>query len=353
MKQVFVVLALHISSSTILLQAASSQLQHRNEERLIGWGGEWHNQHSHTCDVLPRTELAGEVVLWGASNRVDNASNCCSMCAKFQPQGGAKECNVWVWCGDAVQCGSNFQTCWLKHQVLYQGLDPGAMDQSPKVPWTSGTLPRYTEVPTAELMGMKVHSIAINQASAMSPRIRECGSPAVDGYAHVDPACLEQSLTAREHPSTMGAQLAMEVHIEKHADYDGLAVVWGLTHKQPSAELCADACRRHVPAGPSAGVYGRLPCNAFSWCPVEFTFCFEPDAHTHRGGDCWLKFTEVPEAVQVNQRGNMDQVETIRNRIPYRTRHTKAPAQVQWISGVLLPAGDVPSNGTWGPRAQW
>jgi hypothetical protein len=77
--------------------------------------------------------------------------------------------------------------------------------------------------------------------------------------------------------------------------------VWGRqTNKKPSAEACADACRRHEPPGDSGGPYGRLPCNAFTFCPVQFDECFEADAHTHHGGDCWLKFTEVPEAPQVS-----------------------------------------------------
>ena len=71
------------------------------------------------------------------------------------------------------------------------------------------------------------------------------------------------------------------------------------TNKKPSAEACADACRRHEPPGDAGGPYGRLPCNAFTFCPVEYDQCFEADAHTHHGGDCWLKFTEVPEAPQV------------------------------------------------------
>ena len=67
----------------------------------------------------------------------------------------------------------------------------------------------------------------------------------------------------------------------RSADLDGLAVVWGLTNKKPNAEACADACRRHEPPGVArGGPYGALPCNAFTFCPVEFDQCFEADAHT-------------------------------------------------------------------------
>lgn len=35
----------------------------------------------------------------------------------------------------------------------------------------------------------------------------------------------------------------------------------------------------------TAGIFGRLPCNAFAFCPHDK--CFEPDAHSHSKGDCW------------------------------------------------------------------
>ena len=44
---------------------------------------------------------------------------------------------------------------------------------------------------------------------------------------------------------------------------------------------------------PNYGLFANLPCNAWVWCPLEHEICFEPDAHTHHAGDCWLKFTEV------------------------------------------------------------
>lgn len=101
------------------------------------------------------------------------------------------------------------------------------------------------------------------------------------------------------------------------------------------------------------GLFGALPCNAWVWCPVGVKRCFEPDAHTHTGGDCWLKFTEVPEAVEVNARGTMEDPATTRDGVTFKTRHKDAHDIVPWVSGVLLPAGVVPTNGTWGPRAQW
>jgi hypothetical protein len=51
---------------------------------------------------------------------------------------------------------------------------------------------------------------------------------------------------------------------------------------------------------PNAGPFSELPCNAFAFCPDEV--CFEPDAHHHTKGDCWLKFTEGPVSPEVGQR---------------------------------------------------
>ena len=98
---------------------------------------------------------------------------------------------------------------------------------------------------------------------------------------------------------------------------------------------------------------GKLPCNAFVWCPAGRARCFEPDAHTHTGGDCWLKFTEVPEQPEVNARGAMADPATAREGRAYHARHAGAEATVPWVSGVLLPPGATPGNGTWGPRALW
>ena len=90
------------------------------------------------------------------------------------------------------------------------------------------------------------------------------------------------------------------------------------------------------------------------WCPAGRARCFEPDAHTHTGGDCWLKFTEAPENVEVNARGLMKDPATWREGVPFQRRHAGAEREgVPWVSGVLLPRGHTPGNGTWGARATW
>lgn len=94
---------------------------------------------------------------------------------------------------------------------------------------------------------------------------------------------------------------------------------------------------------PCPGPFGKLPCNAVTFC--AFPECFEPDAHKHSQGDCWLKFTEAPAAPEVNQRGALS--------AGMRQRHSQAPARTHWHSAVLLPRGVALGNGSWSPRSLW
>eukprot|EP00798_Chlamydomonas_sp_ICE-L_P012331 gene12331-15505_t len=175
---------------------------------------------------------------------------------------------------------------------------------------------------------------------------RVCGHPAIDGYSHVVPQCLEDSPTNKwwqNYYAQGGKQADLVMHVEKSAGYDGLAVGWGINNKVKSAEECGQQCLDHMPNYQGQGPYDKLPCNAFVWCPDDV--CFEPDAHHHTKGDCWLKFTEGPASPELNQRGKLPDW--------YMKKHADAPPIVQWWSGVLLPAGIEPNNGTWGPRYQW
>jgi hypothetical protein len=95
----------------------------------------------------------------------------------------------------------------------------------------------------------------------------------------------------------------------------------------------------HPPAGP----FGTMPCNAFAFCAEPN--CFEPDAHKHSQGDCWLKFTEAPASPEVNMRGRLSKA--------MQQRHPQAPAAVAWHAGVLLPRGVQLRNGSWSPRHNW
>jgi hypothetical protein len=204
--------------------------------------------NASACAAIEHTELAGAVVRWGEDHRTATWQACCAACAAHT---GPPACNSWVFCADAAACGPRAGQCWLKQQALFAGVSPGIMAASPTLEWTSGWLPRYTAAPTARQLGLSLRMIDPETAvAAPAARERECGSPAADAYASVDAACLESSRTAREFDRSEAGRLAQVVWAEKGASYDGLAVAWGIGHKQPSAVACADACRRHVPDAP-------------------------------------------------------------------------------------------------------
>ena len=56
------------------------------------------------------------------------------------------------------------------------------MTQDDDVPWTSGTISRYTAVPSLTELGLVVHESTDTQRGSSVPRVRECGDPAIDGY---------------------------------------------------------------------------------------------------------------------------------------------------------------------------
>ena len=66
-------------------------------------------------------------------------------------------------------------------------------------------------------------------------------SPAIDGYAHVEPTCLVNSTTNIEFDRAETSRLEQIAWIEKYASYDGLAVRWGIGHKAATAEQCAQS----------------------------------------------------------------------------------------------------------------
>lgn len=182
---------------------------------------------------------------------------------------------------------------------------------------------------------------------------RVCGSPATDSYTKVDPTCLKNSPTAQwwfssssQNPDYFSTQ-HLNAIIEHSADYDGVAVRWGIGFTKSSVEECAEACQSHTPYS-IPGPMEALPCNAFSFCASDI--CFEPDLHTHTRGDCWLKFTEGPANPEVNMRGRLVDDN---DGDGIKKRHPSAPDMTPWHSGVLLPVGMDMTNGTWSPRHDW
>ncbi len=80
-------------------------------------------------------------------------------------------------------------------------------------------------------------------------------------YAHVVPQCLVDSPSAKwwfDWEASGGKPDDLVMHIERHADFDGLAVGWGIGNKKASVEECGEACRAHRrnPQGGETGLIG-------------------------------------------------------------------------------------------------
>ncbi|CAK7347572.1 unnamed protein product [Dovyalis caffra] len=115
-----------------------------------------------------------------------------------------------------------------------------------------------------------------------------------------------------------GRPLPPECHAELHADYDGAAVRWGLTHHKQSAADCCQACLDHAKYAKP----GEKKCNVWVYCPSE-TGCYSPDIYQHKNQECWLKYAEKPKLNFKDRYSNS-----------YRDSHPNAPLIVPWVSGV-------------------
>ena len=160
----------------------------------------------------------------------------------------------------------------------------------------------------------------------------------------MDPKCFLESPTSRTYAKLLEAGTPLVPFVDLAADYDGLGVRWGIGNKMKTWQDCEDNCRKFRPTG-GGGPFRGLACNVWTWCSRKV--CFEPDAHSHSFGDCWLKFSENPESPEVNMR-------TPGMKPSFMRRHRKQMADgCPWVSGALLPPGVKMTNGTWGPRSYW
>ena len=79
-------------------------------------------------------------------------------------------------------------------------------------------------------------------------------------YDHVVTKCLYDSPSAKwqsKWEAEGGKRADLVAHYERNADYDGLAVGWGIGNKKASIEACGEACRAHKPK-PAGGVLTAL-----------------------------------------------------------------------------------------------
>ena len=355
------------------------------------------------CSGTPHLELWGALVQPGDSNEQASASECCRSCREYEPTpdtlNGA-QCNTWVYHPLNRQC-------WLKHQKpeeLKHALAAIARGGGTKSPWVSGV--NLEERPCTSCVVPASYEGCISKDRCNTSRA--CGSPAIDGYSHVvrrvaasrarahadvareqaitleqaaraggatpperslsrslaptlpqvpraysaragrtqDNKCLTNSPTAVLYRALLSNGTRLVGVSEMNADYDGLGVRWGINHKKETWEQCEAACSAHNEGGRRAGAgpFNSLPCNAWTWCSRPK--CFEPDAHSHSFGDCWLKFTELPWAPEVNMRTPMLK--------SFMRRHQKQMIDgVPWHAGALIPPWMKLGPGTWGPRAFW
>lgn len=98
---------------------------------------------------------------------------------------------------------------------------------------------------------------------------RVCGSPAIEGYAHVDAQCLERSPTNAWWKRAKPQADDLLIHIEKNANYDGLAVAWGIGNTMTSLKECAKACKQHIPPGVGESL---LPTSEIAHCSTKHRF---------------------------------------------------------------------------------
>ena len=90
-------------------------------------------------DVKEHTDTWGDALVWGTKNLVDSKEECCQQCAKYEPERNSDPfCNVWVYCGDKIRCGSQYRQCWLKYLAHPEGTAPAA--EGPEVGWTTGLM---------------------------------------------------------------------------------------------------------------------------------------------------------------------------------------------------------------------
>ena len=84
---------------------------------------------------MARTELPGDVVLWGAGHKQPSAAACCSACEAKAAEG----CNTWVWCGSRRECTADTHLdCWLKKRP--QPWEDSDVLRGRSTKWTSGVL---------------------------------------------------------------------------------------------------------------------------------------------------------------------------------------------------------------------
>ena len=137
------------------------------------------------CEVVEHLELWGDVVENGDANRQPTAEACCRACRAYEPSidvARGAQCNSWVW-------SPVTKACWLKHQkadglrradeeIRRRRLAP--LTSGP--PWTSGVW--HGQKPCTDCVPPREYRGCISKDLCNTSHA--CGSPAIDGYSHVE-----------------------------------------------------------------------------------------------------------------------------------------------------------------------
>ncbi|KAL4424893.1 hypothetical protein ABPG77_002116 [Micractinium sp. CCAP 211/92] len=88
--------------------------------------------------------------------------------------------------------------------------------------------------------------------------------------------------TPLEKHELLNEPVPEDCHMEEHADYDGPALRWGLSHKLASAAQCCQACKELSKAQADGS-----RCNVWVYCPSPTGECWSPDICEPWGAVCW------------------------------------------------------------------
>ena len=152
------------AATTTVTNATVVAVKLASEEEPVVW-----EEGPKGCNKLENTEMWGDLVKWGSTNKKDSWQECCEDCRTTTSPLGVP-CNVWVYCGtdprtrrrpgpssrcasspddrracpsrpagDEERCGAQYRDCWLKHdKTSNKWSGPKIQDEGPEVAWTSG-----------------------------------------------------------------------------------------------------------------------------------------------------------------------------------------------------------------------
>jgi len=166
-----------------------------------------------TCIGRAHLELWGGLVGNGADNEQPTADACCRSCREYEPHpdtADGAQCNTWVWHPATHEC-------WLKHQGPQDlaASSRRAAEPAPAAgtPWVSGVWLGVRPCDACVVPSFFRGCISKTRCNTS----RACGSPAIDGYSHVEPKCFEASPTARHIYINLSVYLSICIYLSMYS----------------------------------------------------------------------------------------------------------------------------------------